>query len=90
MVNLANQKNIKRWAVTPHALERMEERRISNSELRAIIEAPDDWIAQGGKWIAAKRFDKRSDNSLAAVLLERKEHDLWLVLTVMVHFQRKK
>ena len=80
---------VKKWVCSPHALKRIEERKITVEELTQIIEVPEIQIQQGPKWIFAKTILKRKDNLLAAVLLERKDHDLWLVITVMVNFQKK-
>jgi hypothetical protein len=80
---------VKKWVCTSHALQRIQERRIKAEELREIIESPDIVIPQGPKWIFAKTVVNRSDNQIAAVLLERKEDGLWVVLTVMVHFEKK-
>ncbi len=77
------------WVLSPHALKRIEERKISAAELGQLIETPDVEIPQGPKWIFGKKFTNRSDNLIAAVLLERKEEGLWVVLTVMVHFAEK-
>ena len=80
---------IKKWVCSPHALERIFERQISIEEMNSIILSPDHRIQQGPKWIFAKHFPDRSDNMLAAVLLERIEGELWVVLTVMVRFAKK-
>lgn len=80
---------VKKWVCTPHALQRIQERMIGVEELRGIIESPDIAIPQGPKWIFAKTIVDRPDNQIAAVLLERKEAGLWVVLTVMVHFEKK-
>ena len=68
----------------------MQERKITAAELDAIIRLPDEWISQGPKWIAMKHIGNRSDNYLAAVLLERKEYTIWVVLSVMNHFQKRR
>jgi hypothetical protein len=80
---------ITQWVLTPHALKRIQERKISAEELAQLIADPDVEISQGPKWIFGKSFPKRNDNLVAAVLLERKEQGLWVVLTVMVHFEEK-
>ncbi len=67
----------------------MMERAISVDTTQELIEAPDLVIAQGPKWVFAKAFNSRHDNLVAAVLLERKDKDLWIVLTVMINFQAK-
>ncbi len=80
---------VKRWAFSPHATTRMMERGISVDIIQQLIEAPDLVVAQGPKWVFAKAFSARHDNLIAAVLLERKDIDLWIVLTVMINFQAK-
>lgn len=80
---------VTRWVLSPHALKRMEERKITSAELAELIESPDFEVPQGPKWIFSKHFKNRGDNLVAAVLLERKEQNLWVVLTVMVRFEEK-
>ena len=80
---------ITQWVLSPHALARIQERKITASELSQLIETPDVEIPQGPKWIFGKTFVARSDNLVAAVLLERKDKGLWVVLTVMDHFEGK-
>ncbi|MGK5083344.1 DUF4258 domain-containing protein [Bdellovibrionota bacterium FG-1] len=80
---------ISRWVLSLHALERIQERKISAADLAEVIESPDLELPQGPKWILGKTFKHRDDNLVAAVLLERKEQELWVVLTVMVHFEKK-
>jgi hypothetical protein len=57
--------------------------------VQAVISLPDIALPQGPKWIFAKTIVEREDNKMAAVLLEKKEHELWVVLTVMVNFQKR-
>ena len=52
-----------------------------------MIDSPEDVIEQGPKLVLTKTFHSRRDNKIAAVVLEKKGEDLWLVLTVMVNFQ---
>lgn len=80
---------IKRWVLTPHSVERIFNRKISIEEMESLIKNPDQIIAQGPKFILSKRFAKRKDNNVAAVVIERKGEDLWVVITVMVNFQKK-
>lgn len=80
---------IKRWVLTPHSVERILNRKISIEEMESLIKNPDQIIAQGPKFILSKRFTKRKDNNVAAVVIERKGEDLWVVITVMVNFQKK-
>ncbi len=79
---------IKKWFLSPHAAERMQERNISVAELEKVLTLPDEVIKQGPKWIYVKMIKHRKDNLLAAVVLEKKE-GLWLVITLMVNFQKK-
>lgn len=80
---------VKRWVLSPHALGRVQERKVSARELASVIEDPDVVVPQGPKWIFAKTVSGRSDNKIAAVLLEREDHGLWVVVTVMVRFDAK-
>jgi hypothetical protein len=80
---------VKKWVFSPHAATRMMERGVSVDAIQELIEAPDLVIAQGPKWVFAKSFNTRHDNLIAAVLLERKDKDLWIVLTVLINFQAK-
>ena len=81
--------DIKKWALTAHAVERMEERKVSMDEVRAIITSPEHVIEQGSKYILSKTLDGRSDNMVSIVVLEKKEHDLWMIITVMIKVQKK-
>lgn len=58
-------------------------------ELEQLILQPDKIIEQGPKFILVKRFEKRKDNYMAAVILAKKGKDLWVVITVMINFQIK-
>ncbi|MBC7743230.1 MAG: DUF4258 domain-containing protein [Bdellovibrionaceae bacterium] len=80
--------NIKKWVLSPHAAARIIERKISIDEMNLIFTEPDFVLHQGPKYIFSKSLMKRSDNYIAAVIIEKKE-DLWLVITVMVNFQKK-
>ncbi|HLQ78512.1 MAG TPA: DUF4258 domain-containing protein [Terriglobia bacterium] len=81
---------ITKWVLSPHAVSRMEERHISLAKISLLIADPDLRIAQGPKWIFAKALPDRSDNLVAAVLLERQEKSLWVVVTVMARFEGQK
>jgi hypothetical protein len=83
-------KLIKKWALTPHAAQRVFERKISLEELEHLINDPEDTIKQGPKLVLTKSFHSRKDNKVAAVVLEKKGENLWLVLTVMVNFRVRK
>lgn len=80
---------VKKWVFSPHAASRMIERGVSVDAIQQLIDAPDLVIAQEPKWLFAKSFKTRHDNLIAAVLLERKDKNLWIVLTVMINFQSK-
>jgi hypothetical protein len=80
---------VKKWVLSPHAAKRMIERGVLVDDIQLLIESPDFLVAQGPKWIFAKAFSARQDNVVAAILLERKEKDLWIVITVMVNFLQK-
>ena len=81
---------IKKWALTPHAMARIFERKISLEEMTQLIETPEEVISQGAKFILTKTFRGRKDNKIAAVIVEKQGDELWLVITVMVNFQVKK
>lgn len=78
---------IEKWVLSPHAAFRMAERKIAALEIEEIIRNPDWALPQGPKWILAKHFKHRKDNFLAAVILQKEEASLWIVLTIMVHFE---
>ena len=80
---------INKWVLTPHAVDKILDRKISMLELEQLILSPDQIIEQGSKYIFVKRFTKRKDNNVAAVIIEKKGKDLWVVITVMINFQTK-
>lgn len=80
---------VTKWVLTPHAVDKILDRKISTLELEQLILNPDQVIEQGPKFILVKKFVKRKDNNVAAVILEKKGKDLWVVITVMVNFQIK-
>lgn len=80
---------LEKVVLSVHAVERLAERKISVEELEEILIHPDSVIAQGPKLIFHKNLKKRKDNDIAAVVLERREKNLWLVITVLVNFQKK-
>ncbi|MCM0607231.1 MAG: DUF4258 domain-containing protein [Xanthomonadaceae bacterium] len=81
---------MKKWVLTPHAAQRIQERKIFAEELDELIQSPEESIRQGAKFILTKTFRSRKDNKIAAVVLEKKENNLWLVLTLMVNFRVRK
>ena len=78
---------IKKWVLTPHAAERVFERKLSVQELNSLITYPEEIISQGRKLILTKTFRNRRDNKVAAVVVEKQGDDVWLVITVMVNFR---
>lgn len=86
---LTRKPKIDKWVLTPHAAQRMIERKISVRELEEVFQAPDLIQNQGPKYILARSFTNRKDNLIAAVLIEKVEKNLWLVITVMVDFRKK-
>ncbi len=81
---------IKKWALTLHAVLRIEERKITLKELESILKDPDDIIPQGPKFILIKTFIHRNDNFIGVVVIEKEGNGLWLVITVLVNFQKRK
>ncbi|HXH29438.1 MAG TPA: DUF4258 domain-containing protein [Bacteriovoracaceae bacterium] len=85
---MSKKPKILRWFLSPHAAQRMLERHISVEELDLILSDPDQVTEQGPKYIFSKVIKSRKDNLLAAVVMEKKE-GLWLVITIMINFERK-
>ena len=74
---------------SPHAVDRMIQRRISTAEVEDLLIKPDGLIKQSkDKVIAYKNMKGRSDNSVAVVAVERDGG--FEVVTVMVKFEVKK
>ena len=74
---------------TDHAVERMVERKIYPLQVREMLTKPDDKIRQSrDKWIYYKKFEKRTDNDLAAVVVEVTAQRID-VITVMVNFEAR-
>lgn len=80
---------INKWVLTPHAVEKIVDRKISILELEELILNPDIIINQGPKFILVKKFSNRKYNNIAAVILEKKGKDLWVVIIVMINLQIK-
>jgi len=75
---------------SPRAVERMQQRNITPSDIEEIIFRHDGKIKQShDKMIYYKRLKSRRDNQLAAVVIE-KRNNLLEVLTVMVNFEVKR
>ena len=78
--------SIEKWVFTRHAYQRMLERNVSENEIAQIIRQNEVIIMQGEKFILANRFDSRSDNMIAIVMLSG-FRDEWIILTVMINFK---
>lgn len=78
---------IKNWVLTPHAAERINERNLSLNEIESVLKQPDLIKEQGPKFIFSKSLKNRKDNMIACVVLEKKNNNLWIVITVMHNFE---
>lgn len=75
----------------PHAVIRMQERKVSVVEIEEIITSPDGSIQQSrDKIIHYKKLRGRKDNKVAAVVVEHFPGDIVEVITVLVNFEVKK
>ena len=75
----------------PHAVERMQERKISPSEVELILSSPDGRIRQSrDKEIFYKKLPGRDDNLVAAVAVNKSYKNVIEVITVMVNFEVRK
>ncbi len=75
----------------PHAVERMQERKLTVTEVEGVVYSPDGRIRQTkDKVILYKRLDRRTDNLIAAVIIETLPGGLTEVITVLVNFEVKK
>lgn len=75
----------------PHAVVRMMERKISVADVELIIESPDGKILQSkDKVILYKKFLKRKDNLVAAVIVEIYPGEILEVITVLINFEVEK
>ncbi len=73
-----------------HAVEQMLSRKISPVEVEMLVQHPDGKFDQSrDKQVVFRRFPKRKDNLLAAVIV-RQKIDVLGVITVMHHFEVKK
>ena len=74
----------------PHAVNRMQERKITVAEVELIVNSPDGRIAQSkDKSVLYKKFTKRTDNLVAAVIVEVLPEQIVEVITVLVNFEVK-
>lgn len=72
---------------TPHAVERMIQRKVSPQEVELLLGDLDGTIVQSmEKFIYYKKIKGRKDNALAAVAVKKK-NDHYEVITVMVNFE---
>ena len=72
---------------TPHAVERMIQRKISPQEVELLLSTPDGTIKQSmDKFIYYKKIKGRKDNALAAVTVEIR-NNRYEVITVIVNFE---
>jgi len=70
-----------------HAVEQMLKRHISPEEAERLVDHPDGEFAQSkDKKVYYKRFPKRKDNLLAAVVIQQSAKVLEII-TVMHHFE---
>ena len=75
---------------SPHAVDRMIQRKITPKEVEIVIKNPDGKIKQSkDKYIFYKNIKLRKDNLIAAVTV-RKDLRSYEVITVMVNFEVKK
>lgn len=73
---------------TPHAVERMMQRKISPQEVESLLTDPDGSIVQSkNKYIFYRNIKGRKDNDIAAVAIHKK--DYYEVITVMIKFEVK-
>ena len=74
---------------SPHAVDRMTERKISTSDVENILTKPDGVIRQSmDKLVLYKKLEARGDNAIAVVAVE--QNNGFEVVTVMVNFEVRK
>lgn len=74
-----------------HAVERMQERKLTVSDIEAVVASPDGRISQTkDKSILYKKLSGRTDNLVTAVVVELLPGDVTEVITVLVNFEVKK
>lgn len=75
----------------PHAVQRMQERKVTVAEVELIIAQPDGRIPQSkDKAILYKKLPKRKDNLVAAVIVEKINNGLIEVVTILINFEVRK
>lgn len=62
----------------------------SLKELESILKNPDEITPYGLKFILIKTFVHRYDICIVVVVIEKEGKNLWLVITVLVNFQKRK
>lgn len=73
-----------------HAVEQMQKREIGVGEVEIMFDHPDGHLVQSrDKQIIYKRFPKRKNNLLAAVIVAQKA-EIMEVITVMHDFEVRK
>ena len=73
-----------------HAVEQMLKRDISPEEVEMLVLHPDGKVNQSrDKQVLYKRFSKRTDNLIAAVVVSQKANVLEII-TVMHNFEVRK
>ena len=74
---------------SPHAVDRVTERKISTSDVESILTKPDGVIRQStDKLVLYKKLEARGDNTIAVVAVE--QNNGFEVVTVMVNFEVRK
>jgi len=74
---------------SPHAVDRMTERKISTSDVESILTKPDGVLRQSmDKLVLYKKLEARGDNAIAVVAVE--QNNGFEVVTVMVNFEVRK
>ena len=74
---------------SPHAVDRMTERKNSTSDVESVLTKPDGVIRQSmDKLVLHKKLEARGDNAIAVVAVE--QNSGFEVVTVMVNFEVRK
>lgn len=76
----------------PHAVQRMQERKVSVDEVLLIIRKPDGKIQQSkDKMLLYKKINQRKDNLIAIVIVDRNKLKRFIeVVSVLINFEVKK
>ena len=72
-----------------HAVQRMQERKVSVDEVQLVIDSPDGKIRQSkDKVVLYKKINGRKDNLIAVVAVEKdKLKPLIEIISVLVNFE---